>query len=253
VFLVNRGSTLGQPIVMQKIRILFPAVGFLMFAAFSPAKAETGPCLPAQDGSLLCGQGVGAARVVDGTVSPSKRFAFAWRAPGSSPTEIPDGPVESLLIRLSDGAVLWKTKGEYWRAAGAEANHIDEGAAWSPNSRFAVQVTDSKWETDHLRFYAIGADDKVLVLDLKAIVEPAVRKQLRQLVKNEGNYTFSILSGGENSSLTIDNRGLVKAQILMQIPKQDRDVVFDTTLIVSPKDGALAARDVLVRRSRVKP
>jgi hypothetical protein len=66
---------------MQKIRILFPAVGFLVFAAFSPAKAETGPCLPAQDGSLLCGQGVGAARVVDGTVSPSKHFA----SPGARP------------------------------------------------------------------------------------------------------------------------------------------------------------------------
>ena len=252
-FLVNRASTPGRHIFMQKARILFPAVGFLVFAAFSPAKAEMGPCLPDQDGGLTCGQGVGAARVVDGTVSPSKRFAFAWRSPGSSPTEIPDGPVESLLIRLSDGAVLWKTKGEYWRAAGSEANHIDEGAAWSPNSRFAAQVTDSKWETDDLRLYAIGADDKVLVLDLKTIVEPAVRKQLRQMGKNEATYTFSILSGVESPSHTIDNRGLVKAQILMQIPKQDRDVVFDATLLVSQKDGVLAARDVSIRRSRAKP
>jgi hypothetical protein len=249
----NRGATSGRRIVMQRIRILFPAAGFLVLAAFSSAIAETGPCLPAQDGSLLCGQGVGAAQVVDGTISPSKRFAFAWRAPGGSPTEIPDGPVESLLIRLSDGAILWKTKGEYWRAAGREANHIDEGAAWSPNSRFAAQVTDSKWDTDYLRFYAIGTDDQALVLDLKAVVEPAVRKQLRQLVKNEGTYTFSILSDSENTRLTIDNRGLVKAQVLMQIPKQDRDVVFDVTLLVSQKGGALAARDVSVRRSRGKP
>jgi hypothetical protein len=42
-----------------------------------------------------------------------------------------------LLIRLSDGAVLSSAPGQYWRTGGAMANHIDEGAVWSPNSRFA--------------------------------------------------------------------------------------------------------------------
>jgi hypothetical protein len=77
--------------------------------------------------------------------------------------------LEVLLIRLSDGAVLWN-------------------AAWSPNSRFVVETTNFKWETGHLRLFAIGADDNVRVLDLQAIIEPAVRKRLRQLVKNPRAY-----------------------------------------------------------------
>jgi hypothetical protein len=201
---------------------------------------------------MTCGQGPGAARVVDGTTSPSKRFAFAWRAPGRSPTEPPDQTgdsmftVESLLIRLSDGAVLSSAKGEYWRTGDLETNHIDENVAWSPNSRLAVEVQDSKWHTDVLRLYAIGADDKVLVLDLQKIIEPAVRKQLRQLGKNDRIYTFSV------EGPTVDDSGLVRAPVLMQIPKQEGDLNFDATLQVSQKNGALSAGDVSVRRSRTK-
>jgi hypothetical protein len=227
-------------------RAFLAAVSLLMVAVGSPANAGIGPCVPDQTGGLICGQGAGAARVVDGTISPSKRLAFAWRAPGRSPMEAPDDdPVESLLIRLSDGAVLSTASGKYWSAGGAKANHIDERAVWSPNSRFAIEVTDAKWSTEDLRLYAIGIDDKVLVLDLKAIIESAVRKRLRRLVKNESAYAFS--AGGP---LAVDNRGLVKAPVFMQIPKKARDVTFDITLLVVQKDGALAIRDVSVRRSR---
>jgi hypothetical protein len=220
--------------------------------AASPAGAETGPCVSDQAGVMICGQGPGAARVVDGTTSPSKRLAFAWRAPGRSPTEPPpDGKgdslliVESLLIRLSDGAVLSSAKGEYWRTGDLQANHIDESVAWSPNSRLAIEAQDSKWSTDILRLYAIGADDKVLVLDLQKIIEPAVRARLRQLGKNDRIYTFSVEDG-----LTVDDSGLVRAPVLLQIPKQEGDLNFDVTLQVSQKNGALSAGDVSVRRSR---
>jgi hypothetical protein len=161
-----------------------------------------------RDGGLTCGEGPGAAGVVEGTISPSKRLAFAWRVPGRLLAEAPEADVESLLIRLSDGAVLSSAPGLYWRTGGARANHIDEGAVWSPNSRFAIAVTDAKWSTEHLRLYAIRGDDKVLVLDLKAIIEPAVRKRLQRLVKNESIYVFSAFG------LAVDNRGLVEAPVL---------------------------------------
>jgi hypothetical protein len=203
---------------------------------------------------MTCGQGPGAARVVDGTTSPSKRLAFAWRAPGRPPTEPPDETgdswftVESVLIRLSDGAVLSSAKGEYWRTGDSVANHMDENVAWSPNSSLAIEVQSSKWSTDFLRLYAIGADDKVLVLDLQKIIEPAVRKRLRQLGKNDGDYAFSV----ENPPPTVDDSGLVRVAVLMQIPKQDGYLDLDVTLQVSQKNGALSAGDVSVRRSRTK-
>ena len=90
------------------LSVLFSTAAFLVIVAYSPAKAEVGPCQLDQRGGLICGEGAGAARVVDETISPFKRFAFAWRSPDRPPTEQPDeGAVESLLIRLSDGATLW--------------------------------------------------------------------------------------------------------------------------------------------------
>jgi hypothetical protein len=234
--------------VMQKVGFCLAALWLLVLAPASPVGAETGPCVSDQAGVMTCGQGPGAARVVDGTTSPSKRFAFAWRAPGRSPTEEPLGDyVDSLLIRLSDGAVLSSAKGEYWRTGDARANHMDEDVAWSPNSRLAIEVQSSKWSSDFLRLYAIGADDKALVLDLQKIIEPAVRKRLRQLGKNDGDYTFSVEDGS-----AIDDSGLVRVSVLMQIPKQDGYLNLDVRLQVSQKNGALSAGDVSVRRSRTK-
>jgi len=234
---------------MRNSGIYLSALWVLVLAPLSPATAETGPCKSDQAGAVICGQGPGAARVVEDTTSPSKRLAFAWRAPGRSPTEPPDEKgdstftVESLLIRLSDGAVLSSAKGEYWRTSDLQANHMDESVAWSPNSRLAIEAQDSKWSTDILRLYAIGADDKVLVLDLQKIIEPAVRTRLRQLGKKDRIYTFSV------EDPTVDDSGLVRASALMQIPKQEGDLNFDVTLQVSQKNGALSAGDVSVRRS----
>ena len=243
--------------VRQKVGSYLAALWLLVFAPASPVTAETGPCVSDQAGVMTCGQGPGAARVVEGTTSPSKRLAFAWRAPGRSPTEPPDETgdgrftVESVLIRLSDGAVLSSAKGMYWRADDAMANHMSEEVAWSPNSRLAIEEQDSKWSTDILRLYAIQADDKVLVLDLQKLIEPAVRKRLRQLRKNDGDYTFSV-GAADGSLATVDDGGLVRVPVLMQIPKQDGDLYLDVTLRVSQKNGALSAGDVSVRRSRTK-
>jgi hypothetical protein len=152
--------------------------------------------------------------------------------------------VESVLIRLSDGVVLSSAKGEYWNTGDREANHVDETVAWSPNSRFAVEALDSKWSTDVLRLYAVGADDRVLVLDLQKFIEPAVRNRVRQLGKNDRVYTFSV------DDPTVDDSGLIKASVTMQIPKQDSDLEFDVTVKVSEKNGALSAGDVSVRRTK---
>ena len=239
--------------MMQKVGFCLAALWLLVLAPASPVGAEIGPCVSDQAGVMTCGQGPGAARVVDGTTSPSKRLAFAWRAPGRSPTEPPDETgdswftVESLLIRLSDGAVLSSAKGMYWRTGDSRANHMTEEVAWSPNSRLAIEEQDSKWSTDILRLYAIQADDKVLVLDLQKIIEPAVRKRLRQLGKNDGDYTFSVEDG-----LTVDDSGLVRVSVMMQNPKQDGYLELDVTLQASQKNGALSAGDVSVRRSRTK-
>src|SRR5215475_14483732 len=113
---------------MRTVATFLSTLALLAAGLASPLGAQTGPCQPDKDGGLTCGSGPGAARVVEGTMSPSKRFAFAWRAPGSSPADDPDpDKVENLLIRIADGAVLWSARGRYWQAAGSRSNHIDEG------------------------------------------------------------------------------------------------------------------------------
>lgn len=246
----------GRRIAVRAIRYrLIPAVA-LLFAAVSIANAETGPCKPDKFGGLTCGEGAGAARVIKGTTSPSKRLAFAWRAPGHPVTEIPDGnPIESLLIRLSDGAVLSQTEGNYWNNGTSRVNRYEQSAAWSPNNHFVIETMTFRWSTEQFHLYAIGPNDKPAVLDLKAIVEPAVRKHLGQLVGNKDDYSFAILDNndGEPPRLRIDNGGLIKTLVHMQIPKEDNEFTFDVTFRAAETNGNLGAREVSIRRSSIKP
>src|SRR5262245_12894116 len=68
-------------LVMQKIGFCLAALWLLVLAPASPVGAETGPCLADQAGVMTCGKGQGAARVVDGTTSPSN----ASHSPGALP------------------------------------------------------------------------------------------------------------------------------------------------------------------------
>jgi hypothetical protein len=238
--------------VMQTIRLLL-AAGMLTCAVFSPAQAESGPCRSDQHSGLICGEGASAARVIDGTISQSKRLALAWRSPGLPMEEPPYGrAIESLLIRLADGAVLSRTEGDYWNIGPMHPHHLEQSVSWSANSRFLVEIVDMRWWTHNLRLYAIGTDDSVRVVDLKAIVEPAVRKHLR---RKEANYDFSIFgsANGEPAHVTINDRGLIKARVLMVMAHDDPYEMFDVTFqVVNHKDGALAAREVSIRRSHAK-
>jgi hypothetical protein len=95
----------------------------------------------------------------------------------------------------------------------------------------------------------------VLSLDLKPIMELAVRKQLRKTVKNEASYAFEIQgdNSGEPPRLTIDNAGLIKARIEMQVPKEENPEIYvDVVFQIRERDGAIEARPLSVRKSNQK-
>ena len=233
-------------------------IALVLLSACVCAQAETGPCKPDAFEGLTCGQGPGAARVIGGTISPSKEMAFAWRSPGKAPTEEPDiYQVESVLIWLHDGAVLAIAPGSYWDTGTAHANRYDFHAVWSPDSRFVIELLDFRWSTEALRLHVFPerGSGPVLSLDLKSIMEHAVRKELRKTVKNEAAYAFEIEgdNSGEPPSLTIDNSGLIKARIQMQVPKRDDPEIYvEAVFQVRLRDGALEARPVSIRKSRAK-
>ena len=251
----NRFFGLDSSIVWSTaLSVLRLVTGILVIAASSPVNAELGLCRLDRNGSLICGEGLGAARIIDGTISPSKRLAFAWHS-DRRPTEEPDqGSVESLLIRLSDGVPLWRADGIYWNTETMHANRYNEAAAWSPNSRFVVETTDVRWWTDTLRLFAIGANDKLLVLDLKAIIEPAVRKHLPRIIKN-GDFAVVGSADDERPHLTVDDHGLIKALALVSLPKREpyAAAAFEVVFQAFQKNGELGAREVSIRRSRRMP
>src|SRR5664280_1612684 len=118
----------------------------LVMLACTCARAETGPCKPDPFDGLTCGDGPGAARVIAGTISPSKKIAFAWREPGRPPTDEPDiYQVESLLLWLHDGTALAISPGDYWDTGTVRANRYDFHAIWSPDSRFVIELLDFRW------------------------------------------------------------------------------------------------------------
>lgn len=190
-------------------------------------------------------------------MSPSKQIAFAWREPGKAPTEEPDTyQVESVLLWLHDGTALAISPGDYWDTGTEHANRYGFHAIWSPNSRLVIELLDFRWSTETLRLYALGEHGKpVLSLDLKPIIELAVRRQLRKTVKSEASYAFEIQgdNSGEPPRLTIDNRGLIKARIEMQVPKEENPEIFvDVVFQVRERDGALEARPLSIRTSNEK-
>jgi hypothetical protein len=231
----------------------FFAVALVMLAC-TCARAETGPCKPDPFDGLTCGGGPGAARVIAGTISPSKKIAFAWREPGRPPTDEPDiYQVESLLLWLHDGTALAISPGDYWDTGTVRANRYDFHAIWSPDSRFVIELLDFRWSTQALRLYSLSERRRpVLSLDLKPIVELAVRKELRKTVKNEASYAFEIQgdNSGEPPQLTIDDSGKMKARIEMQVPKEEYPKLYvDITIQIRERDGALEARPLSIRKS----
>ena len=235
--------------------ILFTAAALL--AACACAHAGAGPCKPDQFNGQTCGVGAGAARVIEGTTSPDKRLAFAWREPGKAPTEEPDiYNVESLLIQLHDGRALAMAPGGFWNTGTLRVNCYDFHAIWSPDSNYVIELLDFRWNTETLRLYAVGKREAPLSLDLKPIIELAVRKYLRKSVKNEASYAFEIQgdNSGEAPRLTIDNRGVIKTRIEMQVPKgDDPEIYVDVVFRVGLREGALEARPLSIRRSKDLP
>jgi hypothetical protein len=123
------------------------------------AVLAAGPCVADQHGGFVCRKDGQAVRALSETMSPSRKFAFAWHSSdGVSGKEFSPGDVEDLLIRLDDGQVLAKLGGNYWDTGQARANRYATLAVWAADSRGVVEVANSRWDTDSFAYYAIDGD-----------------------------------------------------------------------------------------------
>src|SRR3954466_5172363 len=165
---------------MPRVLSAFAMASALLLTA-APARAGMGPCVPDTHDGLICGSGDGAARVIDDTLSPSKRFALAWRSPNAPPTAEPaDDKTELVLVRVSDGAILTATPTDYWDTGEMHVNRLQEQASWSPDSRLVIRVFQQRFDSTHVDVYAIGKNGEFAgALDLLKIMDRAIRARMK--------------------------------------------------------------------------
>jgi hypothetical protein len=216
--------------------------------SISPAQARMGRCKPDKADGLICGSGTGSARVIDGTISPNKRFAFAWRNPTGDTTDEPgsDGPFDLLLLRLADGKILATAKTEYWDSGKTHANHMSEAAVWSPDSRLAARSFDTRYETQSFELYALGADGaSAATFDVQKLVEPLVRA--KAVAPDTKSGAFSVAPG--DTKVAIGNGGEMKLSVMVWVPKMGPEEHFDVTLRIARDKGRVDAAVVSIEKT----
>ncbi|WP_028346391.1 hypothetical protein [Bradyrhizobium murdochi] len=184
-------------------------------------------------------------RVVAGTTSPSKDYAFAWRtAQGLPYGQDTPNDVENVLIRVTDGAVLATLGGTYWETGEMRANRYELLAAWSPDSRAVVEVANSRWESDSFAYYRIDGETATK-LNLRALVEPVMTARLPPRDRQGNSFRVH-----EDLPVTLDARGRVRFTAMLYAPKGETSNDYKVQVNVRARGGKLSAQVVSMQRVR---
>jgi hypothetical protein len=224
----------------------------LAFAALAIApliaRAEMGPCIPDLRGSLTCGNGVGAARVIPKTASPSNRLALAWRLTSSAPGyQLHEGnpDLENLIVRINDGAILAKSQGTYWDMGDRYAKAQYLTAAWSPASRLLIRMAGKGDAPHSAELFAFAQDDSVTgPSDLVKVLDPAVRAEMKD-VNDVDKYVFTIAT---QPSMTIDDQGLISASVFMVERDSGNERAYNMTAQVARSANSLSVKVLSISR-----
>ena len=175
-----------------------------------------GPCVSADHDNLICGRGNGAARIIPKTVSPSGRLALAWRVVDGPPTLQPradDPGLESLIVRIEDGAILVRERGTYWDVGERYAPKQYVRATWSPNSQLLIRTAQHADKPDSAELFALAENDSISpAFELRKIFELAVQAEMKG-VKDPSGYRLKF---NYQPDPTIDAQGLIHASVYME-------------------------------------
>jgi hypothetical protein len=230
---------------MRKLLTIQAVIAALYLPQTGAAHAEA--CGVDKYGGIVCGDGGNAMRVIETTTSPSGKFAFAWRsADGVVPGgRIPPDNVENMMIRLADGAVLANLGGTYWANGEMRANRYDVVAAWSPDSRAVIEVSNDRWDTYSFAYYAVDRGDKVATLDLGALVGPALKAKLPPGQRE--SHAFRVR---EDLPVKLDSKGRVLFTAMLYVPKAETSLDYTVRVDIARKQGQPVARIVSMQRVR---
>jgi hypothetical protein len=228
-------------VVQQRVATSTIAVLALMLSV-GRAHAEMGPCLLNGHQSLYCGEGNGAARIIRDTSSPSRRLALAWRLINRPPLVPPndgDPDLENLIVRISDGAILAKSRGFYWDLGDRYAPGQYVRAAWSPDSRLLIRTAGRIGVPDRAELFTFTDDNSVIgPFDLVSVFDPVVRPQMKD-VKDADQY---LLRFSYRPAIAIDDQGLIHASVYMQPRDSGDGPIYELTARVERTANSLDAK-----------
>jgi hypothetical protein len=108
-----------------------------------------------------------------------------------------------------------------------------------------IEIASSRWDSDSFAYYRLDGAE-VTKLDLRALVEPAVKAKLPK-AKREF-YSFRIR---EQPPVTLDARGHLRFAAMVYVPKGEESLDNAIQVDITARRGKPAARIVSMRR--IKP
>lgn len=228
---------------MLKASIMLAAI------AICPPTASEAACVADQHGGRVCGEGKDAVRVIDNTISPSKKLAIAWRCSEGMPADAkePAGDVEDVIIRLEDGMVLGKLGAQYWDTGTMRPNRDEFFAGWTPDSRAVVEVSNARWDTRAFAYYAVEGG-KTTKVDLLSPVSSAAKAKIP--ASQRQMRVFRVLA---EEGMKVDDRGRLTVNVMVFEPKQEEtERHFAVSVAISAKNGQQTARVERIRSVKAK-
>lgn len=218
-------------------------------AVTAATPVQAGSCRPEGSESFLCGEGKEALRVFADTVSPSKKFAFAWRSSTGllQRDGLPGGDIENLLVRLEDGRVLARLGGQYWDTGESRANRYELSAIWSADSRTVVEIANNRWDTESLACYRIG-ESEAAVVDLLPLIGPMLRAKLPAARRD--SYSLRVRS---DLPVRLDAKGRLQFLAVLYVPKSESELAFRVDMAIGTTGSRPTARVVSVQRTKIDP
>jgi hypothetical protein len=214
------------------------------------AHAGVGRCVPADHGSLICGSGNGAARIIPKTISPSGRLGLAWRVVDGPPTVQPradDPGLESLIVRIEDGAVLAREHGTYWDIGEKYAPRQYVRATWSPDSQLMIRTVQHANKPDSAELFALAEHDSIsLPFELRKILELAVQAEMKG-VKDASSYQLKF---NYKPDPTIDDQGLIHASVYMEANESESTPPYELTVQATRVGSSFDAKVISISQHR---
>ncbi|MBI5547475.1 MAG: hypothetical protein HY901_26635 [Deltaproteobacteria bacterium] len=178
-------------------------------------------------------------RLIEGSRSPDGRYAIGWgfaspnvdfgsfrQQDGSFGTDLGAAELHNFIVDCRRNVAVAETPGTH-PGDRKSYNHNSNDVTWSSNSKYLVQLNNSKWETGVGSVYSLDSNGKIAgPADLLAAARMAT-KELGQQHLSTDDYAVSL------TNVKVSDNGLVRCTLVGEIPRGEgfqAEVLFKSTV-----------------------